>query len=116
MTSTVKRTAGRAITIGTRGSKLALAQTELVRAALLQVDPGLNIRLETITTKGDVVQDRPLSEIGGNGVFVRQIEGALLGGAIDLAVHSAKDLPSALAPGTRIAAYLPRADARDALV
>ena len=64
----------RMLTIGTRASKLALAQAELVRAALLRVQPDLEVRLEHITTRGDVVQDRPLREIGGNGLFVTQIE------------------------------------------
>jgi hydroxymethylbilane synthase len=76
----------------------------------------MEVTLETIATKGDIVQDLPLSRIGGNGVFVRKVEEALEHGSIDLAVHSAKDLPSTIAPGMIIAAYLPRADARDALV
>jgi hydroxymethylbilane synthase len=102
--------------LGTRGSKLALIQSEIVRAALLKLQPALDIQLEKITTMGDAVQDRPLNQVGGNGLFVRQIEISLRDGQIDLAVHSAKDLPSSLAPGTTIAAYLPRADARDVLV
>lgn len=106
----------RTLRIGTRGSKLALAQTALVEAALLGANADLRISVETITTKGDAVQDQPLSKIGGNGVFVRGIELALQNGVIDLAVHSAKDLPSILAEGLTIAAYLPRADARDALI
>lgn len=104
------------ITIGTRASKLALAQTEIVRAALLHANPGLSIRVEHITTKGDTIQDRPLSEIGGNGLFVTQIEAALRSGQVDLAVHSAKDLSSTLSPGMALPAFLIRADARDALV
>jgi hydroxymethylbilane synthase len=104
------------LTIGTRGSKLALAQAEIARAALLGVRPELEVRLECINTKGDLVQDRPLSEIGGNGVFVTQIEEALRAGTIDVAVHSAKDLPSTLAPGMVLAAFLPRADPRDVVV
>src|SRR5688572_4069660 len=106
----------RTITIGTRASKLALAQTEIVRAALLRLQPGLEFRFEHITTKGDVIQDRPLSEIGGNGLFVTQIEAALRAGSIDMAVHSAKDLPSSLAPDVTLSAFLPRADPRDVLV
>jgi hydroxymethylbilane synthase len=106
----------RTLTIGTRASKLALAQTEIVRAALLDLIPDLDIRIEHITTKGDAVQDRPLSEIGGNGVFVTQIEDALRAGHIGLAVHSAKDLSSRLADDMALAAFLPRADPRDVLV
>ncbi len=106
----------RLLTIGTRSSKLALVQAEMVRAALLNVRPDLDVRLEHITTKGDVVQDRPLSEIGGNGLFVTQIEEALREGRVDVAVHSAKDLASTLPPDMLLAAFLPRADARDVLV
>lgn len=109
--------AGRPVLLlGTRASKLALAQSEIVRQALLDVRPDLEVRFETITTKGDVVQDRPLSEIGGNGLFVTAIEEALRAGTIDLAVHSAKDLSSLLPPDMALAAFLPRADARDVLV
>jgi hydroxymethylbilane synthase len=106
----------RILTIGTRSSKLALVQAEIVRAALLRLQPDLDIRLEHITTKGDVVQDRPLSEIGGNGLFVTQIEDALRAGRVDIAVHSAKDLSSTLPPDMALAAFLQRADARDVLV
>jgi hydroxymethylbilane synthase len=106
----------RPIVIGTRGSTLALAQAETVRAAILRIRPGQEVTLRIIRTTGDAIQDRPLSQVGGNGVFVRQIETELAEGRIDLAVHSAKDLPSALAPDLCIAAYLPRADARDVLV
>ena len=116
MTASNSSTHQKSIRIGTRGSKLALVQAEMVRAALLQLHPEIEVTLETIATKGDVVQDLPLSQIGGNGVFVRKVEEALEAGSIDMAVHSAKDLPSAIAPGMAIAAYLPRADARDALV
>ena len=105
-----------AITIGTRGSKLALAQTELVRAALLARYPDLTISVERITTQGDAVIDRPLAAIGGKGLFVTEIEAALRDGRIDLAVHSAKDLPSTLPDDLTIAAVPARADARDVLV
>ena len=108
--------ARKTLTIGTRGSKLALAQAELVRAALLASHPGLDVRFQPITTRGDTLQDHPLSKIGGNGLFVRQIEEALRSGLVDLAVHSAKDLPSTLPTDMVIAAYLPRADVRDVLV
>jgi hydroxymethylbilane synthase len=104
------------VVIGTRASKLALAQTGLVHAALVQAHPGLQVTIEHITTKGDVVQDRPLSAIGDKGLFVGEIEHALRAGRIDLAVHSAKDLPSVLPDDMLLAAFPQRADVRDALI
>lgn len=104
------------VVIGTRGSKLALAQTELVSAALLDAHPGLRIAIERITTRGDIVLDRPLNEIGDKGLFVAEIEQALRAGRIDLAVHSAKDLPSELPPDMALAAFPRRADPRDVLI
>ncbi len=112
LTPTQRRT----LTIGTRASKLALVQTEIVRAALSALGLDLDIRIEHITTKGDAIQDRPLAEIGGNGLFVTRIEEALRAGDIDLAVHSAKDLSSTLPADMALAAFLPRADPRDVLV
>ncbi len=105
-----------ALTIGTRGSKLALAQTALVRAALLAAHPQLQLAVERIATKGDIIHDRPFSQIGGNGLFVTEIEQALRAGTIDIAVHSAKDLPSTMPPDMAFAGIPPRADARDVLV
>lgn len=107
--------AGRPITIGTRGSALALAQTEIVCAALRRAHPDLSFRVERITTTGDVRTDVPLSQLD-RGMFVTEIETALRDGRIDLAVHSAKDLPSTTAADLTLAAFLPRADARDVLV
>lgn len=104
-----------ALVIGTRGSPLALAQTEIASAALFEAQPSLTVRIERIVTTGDVSIDVPLSELG-RGIFVLEIERALLEGTIDVAVHSAKDLPSTLDPRLVIGAYLPRADARDVLV
>lgn len=104
------------VVIGTRGSKLALIQAELVRAALVAVNPSLAVVIKTITTKGDIILDRPLSAIGDKGLFVVEIEEALRAGTIDLAVHSAKDLPSDLPPDLCLAAFPARADARDALL
>jgi hydroxymethylbilane synthase len=104
------------LTIGTRASKLALVQTYLMRDALLAAHPGLEIAIEHITTKGDVILDRPFSAIGDKGLFVAEIEEALREGRIDLAVHSAKDLPSVLPPDLALAAFPRRADPRDALV
>ena len=105
----------RPFAIGTRGSALALAQTSLVEAELRRHHPGLEISVVTITTRGDVLADRPLADLG-RGVFVGEIEAALLSGAIDLAVHSAKDLPSELPQGLALAAFPRRADPRDVLV
>jgi hydroxymethylbilane synthase len=103
------------IVVGTRGSALALAQTEIVRDALRHRHPGVAIRVERIMTTGDTRSDVPLSQLG-RGIFVTEIETALREGRIDLAVHSAKDLPSTLANDLTLAAILPRADARDVLV
>src|SRR5580704_7176393 len=106
--------------LGTRGSKLALTQTGLVRDALAAAVPVLAgpdaIEIVAIRTTGDVIQDRPLSEAGGKGLFVKEIEEALLTHRIDAAVHSMKDMPTAQPPGLVIAAFLPREDARDVLI
>jgi hydroxymethylbilane synthase len=104
--------------LGTRGSPLALAQARLVQSRLASahgIDPG-RIAIEVIRTTGDRVQDRPLADIGGKGLFTKEIEEALLAGHIDLAVHSSKDMPTVLPPGLELAAFLPREDARDAFV
>ena len=104
--------------IGSRGSPLALYQARAVRdrlAAAHGVDPA-RISIEAIRTTGDVVQDRPLAEAGGKGLFTKEIEEALLAGRIDLAVHSAKDVPTFLPPGLMLCAYLPREDARDVFI
>jgi hydroxymethylbilane synthase len=109
-------TAPRSLVVGTRGSALALVQTESVIAALRARHPGLELRLQRITTKGDVMRDVPLATLGGRGAFVDAIEEALRRGDIDFAVHSAKDLPSLVPPDLAIGAFLERADARDVLV
>ena len=106
--------------LGTRGSKLALTQTGLVRDALAAAVPALAtpgaIEILAIKTTGDAIQDRPLSEAGGKGLFVKEIEEALLARRIHAAVHSMKDMPTAQPPGLSIAAFLPREDARDVLI
>ena len=107
---------GKRLRIGTRGSSLALAQASQVEQALRAAWTGLETELVILRTKGDQVQDRPLSQVGQKGVFVSEFETALLEGRIDLAVHSGKDLPARLADGLDILAVLPRADARDVLV
>jgi hydroxymethylbilane synthase len=104
------------IVIGTRASALALVQANMALAALQSRYPEQAFRLEHVTTKGDLVQDRPLSDVGGQGLFVTAIEEALRAGRIDLAVHSAKDLPALLAPDMRLAAFPERADPRDVLI
>ncbi len=102
--------------IGTRASKLALAQTESVRDALREFYPNLDIQLKTIQTKGDKILDTALSKIGDKGLFTKEIENQLLAGKIDLAVHSLKDLPTQLPEGLTIAALPPRRDCSDAFV
>jgi hydroxymethylbilane synthase len=108
------------VKLGTRGSRLALTQAGLVRDALAAAMPALAapdaIEIVAIRTTGDVIQDRPLSEAGGKGLFVKEIEEALLTRRIDAAVHSMKDMPTAQPPGLIIAAFLPREDARDVLI
>jgi hydroxymethylbilane synthase len=104
--------------IGTRGSPLALAQAEQVRDRLAMAHGFApdRIVLTVIRTSGDIIQDRPLAEAGGKGLFTKEIEEALAAGAIDLAVHSAKDLPTLLPPGLGIVSVLPREDARDVFI
>ena len=104
--------------IGTRGSPLALWQAEAVRARLAQahgLDPEA-IVLRVIRTSGDRIQDRPLAEAGGKGLFTKEIEEALLSNEIDLAVHSAKDMPTFLPDGLALAACLEREDPRDVFI
>src|SRR5690606_31059177 len=106
------------LTIGTRGSPLALKQAEEVRARLVAAH-GIapeTIAIAVIKTSGDRIQDRPLSEAGGKGLFTKEIEEALLDGRIDLAVHSAKDVPTVLPQPLELSAFLPREDSRDAFV
>ena len=101
--------------LGTRGSQLALFQAHAV-AGLLHSRAGVTCDIVVIKTSGDRLAEAPLAEIGGKRLFVKEIEDALLDGAIDLAVHSSKDMPAVLPPGLAIGAVLPREDARDALV
>jgi len=102
--------------IGTRGSPLALAQAKEVQQRLAAAHPGLApAEIAVIRTTGDRVQDRKLEEIGGKGLFTKEIEEALIEDRIDLAVHSMKDMPTLLPPGLIIGCLLPREDPRDAL-
>lgn len=104
------------IKIGTRGSKLAIAQTKIVEEALKSYFPDLDIEIVIIKTQGDKILDKPLSEIGDKGLFINEFEEALLNNEIDIAVHSAKDLPSELKKGLEIISIPKRADARDVLI
>ncbi|MDQ0315182.1 hydroxymethylbilane synthase [Amorphus orientalis] len=106
------------IRIGTRGSPLALAQANAVRDGLVAAT-GLAaeaVEVVVIKTTGDKVLDRPLSELGGKGLFTKEIEDGLLDGSLDLAVHSAKDVPTVLPDGLSLAGFLPREDVRDAFI
>jgi hydroxymethylbilane synthase len=102
------------IVIGSRGSKLALWQAEHIAAALQAL--GTETRVEIIKTSGDKIQDVPLAQVGGKGLFTKEIDEALLGGAIDVAVHSMKDVPTELPAGLTIAAIPEREEPRDALI
>src|SRR5580704_716862 len=99
----------------TRRSPLALAQCRAFCAALKAVTPDLELVEEQVVTSGDRIQDRPLSEVGGKGLFVKEIEEALLERRADFAVHSIKDVPGALPPGLALVCVPPRADPRDVL-
>jgi hydroxymethylbilane synthase len=104
------------LVVGTRGSRLALTQTRLVLSALSDVSPEFTSIERVISTSGDQVQDRALSDLGGKGLFAMEIDAALLEGHIDFAVHSLKDLETELPRGIALACVLPRADPRDALM
>jgi hydroxymethylbilane synthase len=103
------------VRLGSRGSRLALTQAELAADALRRAHPGLDVALVPITTTGDRDRSKPFGELGARGVFVKEIEEALLSRRVDVAVHSAKDMTSTDTEGLAVAAYLPREDARDAL-
>jgi hydroxymethylbilane synthase len=104
--------------IGTRGSPLALAQAEQVRARLVAAHGLASAAIDVcvIRTSGDAIQDRPLAEVGGKGLFTKEIEQALFENKVDLAVHSAKDMETVLPPGLVVTAFLEREDVRDAFI
>jgi hydroxymethylbilane synthase len=106
----------RRLRIGTRGSALALWQAEWVKSQLLGGQQELIVELVVIKTTGDKILDVPLAMVGGKGLFVKEIEEALLDGRADLAVHSVKDMPAVLPEGLHLAAMPPREDPRDALI
>ena len=105
-----------AVRIGTRGSKLALWQAEWVKTRLAAVHPDLRVELIVIRTKGDIIQDVPLAQVGGKGLFVKEIEDAMLKGEIDLAVHSMKDMPAELPDGLVIGCIPEREQPWDVLI
>ncbi len=106
----------RIIRIGTRGSMLALTQSGLIRKRIESIRPGVKVELTIIKTTGDKIQDVPLAKVGGKGLFVKEIEEALLAGEVDLAVHSMKDVPAVLPEGLVIGTIPEREDPRDVLV
>ena len=108
--------AAKRLVVGSRGSRLAVIQAEELIGQLRDAVPQLELSLVKIKTQGDRDRKSPLSQIGGRGVFVKELEDALLKGKIDVAVHSLKDMPSQLDPGLRLAAVPVRRDPRDALV
>lgn len=104
------------LVVGTRGSPLALWQAEWVQQKLREIAPQLSVELQRIKTSGDKILDVPLAKVGGKGLFVKEIEEALLRGEIDLAVHSMKDVPTALPDGLGILCIPPRENPQDVLV
>lgn len=104
------------IIIGTRGSKLALWQAEWVKASLRALHPGLSVELNIIRTTGDKILDVPLAQVGGKGLFVKEIEEALLAGEADIAVHSMKDVPTEFPDGLHLPVICEREDPRDAFI
>src|SRR5262249_39381116 len=104
------------LTAGTRGSVLALKQVDIVVEALKKVDPSVEVEVKVIKTTGDANQNPITLDTIGKGWFTREIENSLSDGSIDFAVHSLKDLTTEMPEGLQLAAYLPREDARDALI
>lgn len=107
---------GATVTIGTRGSKLALWQANWIKARIEELHPGTSVVLEIIKTKGDKILDVPLAKVGGKGLFVKEIEEALLDGRIDIAVHSMKDMPAEIPAGLCIGAVPERETPVDVLI
>lgn len=104
------------VRIGSRGSRLALVQSEWVRDRIRERHPGMQVEIEVIHTKGDKLLDAPLAKLGDKGLFVKELETALLEGRVDLAVHSAKDMPTQIPDGLAIIAVSEREDVRDVFV
>ena len=106
----------RTLRIATRKSPLALWQAEFVKAELLKFHPALEVELVAMTTKGDILLDTPLAKIGGKGLFVKELEVAMLDGRADIAVHSMKDVPMEFPPGLDLAVICERENPLDAFV
>lgn len=106
----------RVLRIGTRGSLLALTQSKSIKAAIEASQPGVRVELQIIKTMGDKILDVPLAKVGGKGLFVKEIEDALIAGEVDLAVHSMKDVPAVLPDGLEIGIIPRREDPRDVIV
>ena len=104
------------IRVGSRESRLAVIQSELVMEAIAGAHPEIELELVTMKTTGDKILDRTLDKIGGKGLFVRELDAALLEGRVDLTVHSCKDLPMEIPDGLPLAAFTRREDPRDVLV
>ena len=106
----------RTIRVGSRESKLAVIQSEIIMEQIAQAHPEIELELITIKTTGDKILDRPLDKIGGKGLFVKELDLALMEGRIDLSIHSLKDMPMEQPEGLPILAYSKREDPRDVLV
>ena len=104
------------IVIGTRGSKLALWQAEWIKSELEKAHSGLEVLLKIIKTTGDKILDVPLAQVGGKGLFVKEIEEAMLRDEVDIAVHSMKDVPTEFPDGLHLAVITKREDPRDAFI
>jgi len=116
MSNVTQNGQGARLILGTRGSKLALTQSGMMADALRAAHPGLVVELQIISTKGDRILDVALSAVGDKGLFVKELEQALLANEVDFCVHSCKDLPSLVPDGLTLAAFPQRADPRDTLV
>jgi hydroxymethylbilane synthase len=112
----VKRRKTNKISIGTRGSKLALWQAECIKTLLIKYHPGLEVHLVKIKTTGDMILDVPLAQVGGKGLFVKEIEESMLRNDIDIAVHSMKDVPADFPAGLHLSAICERENPRDAFI
>ena len=104
------------IRVGSRDSRLAVIQSQIVMDAVKRVHPEIELELVTMKTTGDLILDRTLDKVGGKGLFVKELDRALLEGRVDITVHSLKDMPMELHPSRPIVAVSSREEARDALV